>query len=240
MRHNRIGAVGPRIALRAYTMPRKILVVDDDHATRVGLVALLESEGYDVIAADNLKTARKAMSEDDPSLLITDVRLGEFNGLHLAAANRRKVPIIVITGYPDPVLEETAREFDAEFLLKPIKPSALLSLVERKLSEAAAHEGPFQPQRRWQRKRVTTELRARVDQVPVRVVDISYGGLGLAAHTPPGTSLPPELHITFPTASVSVTGQVVWERSNDASWTCGVMVADESQPQWHALVDATS
>jgi DNA-binding response OmpR family regulator len=220
-------------------MPRRILVVDDDRATRVGLVALLESEGYEVIAADNLKSARKAMMEDAPDLLLTDVRLGEFNGLHLAAANLTHVPIIVITGFPDPVLEETAKEFDAEFLLKPINPADLLTLIERKLA-AAPPEGPFQPPRRWPRKRLTTELRAQVDTLPVRVVDISYGGLSLAAHTAPRAWLPPAFQITFPTASVSVLAQVVWERSNDASWTCGVMVADEGQAQWHQLVDAMS
>lgn len=220
-------------------MPRKILVVDDDRATRIGLVALLESEGYEVIAADNLKAARKAMSEDAPELLITDVRLGEFNGLQLAAANPAKVPIIVITGYPDPVLEETAKEFEAEFILKPIKPTEFLAMVERKLA-ATAQEGPFQPSRRWPRKRLTKELRAQVDSVAVRVVDISYGGLSLAAHSAPGAWLPPAFQITFPSASVSVVAQVVWERSNDASWMCGVMVADEGQPQWHQLVDAIS
>src|SRR5918999_3223984 len=103
-------------------MPRKILVVDDDRATRVGLVALLQSEGYDVVAADNFKAGLKAMVEENPQLLITDVRLGEFNGLHLAAANRTKVPVIVITGYPDPVLEAVARTFNADFLIKPVRP----------------------------------------------------------------------------------------------------------------------
>lgn len=222
----------------AFTMPRKILVVDDDRATRVGLVALLQSEGYDVVAADNLKSALKAMAEEAPQLLITDVRLGEFNGLHLAAANRTRMPVIVITGYPDPVLQETAREFDAEFVLKPVKPADLLALVDRKLG--SVQEGPFQPSRRWPRKRLTTELRAQVDTVPVRVVDISYGGLSLAAHSAPGTGLPQPIQITFPSASISVQAQVVWERSNDASWMCGVMVADEAQAQWHELVDAMS
>ena len=76
--------------------------------------------------------------------------------------------------------------------------------------------------------------------MPVRVVDISYGGLSLAAHSAPGAELPQPVRITFPGASLSVEAQVVWERSNEASWMCGVMVADESQPQWHDLVDATS
>ena len=219
-------------------MPRRILVVDDDRATRVGLVALLQSEGYDVVAADSLKAARLAMAEEAPDLLVTDVRLGEFNGLHLAATNPSRMPIIVVTGFPDPVLRDAAREFDAEFLVKPINPSEFLELVAQKL--AASQEGPFHPSRRWPRKRPSTELRAQVDSVPVRVVDISYGGLSLAAHTPPGTWAPAALQITFPGASLSVKGQVVWERSNDATWMCGVMVADEAQPRWHELVDTIS
>ena len=219
-------------------MPRKILVVDDDRATRVGLVALLESEGYEAIGTDNLKAARRAVTDDPPDLLITDVRLGEFNGLHLAAANPTRVPIIVITGFPDPVLEETAKDFDAEFLLKPIDPAALLELVDQKL--AARYEGPFHPSRRWPRKRLTTELRAQVDALHLRVVDVSYGGLSLTAHATPGDRLRSAVQITFSNASLSVRAQVVWERSNDNSWMCGVMVADEGQAEWQQLVDEIS
>jgi FixJ family two-component response regulator len=218
---------------------RRILVVDDDHSTRVGLVALLESAGYEVIPAATLKAARKSLVDDAPDLVITDVRLGEFNGLHIAAANRTQVPVIVITGFPDPVLEAVARTFGAEFLLKPLRPADLLALVERKLS-APADDVTFHPSRRWPRKRLTSELEAQVDTLPVRVVDVSYGGLSLAARSAPPEWLPAAFRITFPAASLSLQAHVVWERSNDASWTCGVMVADDAQAQWHQFVDAMS
>jgi DNA-binding response OmpR family regulator len=220
------------------TMSRKILVVDDDHATRVGLVALLEAEGYEAAGADSLKAARQAMIDNPPDLLITDIRLGEFNGLHLAAANRLQVPVIVITGYPDPVLEEVARNFHAEFLLKPVKPSELLSRVNSILT--AQPDPAYHPSRRWPRKRLTTDLPAQVDTLPVRVVDVSYGGLSLAAQSMPSDWLPPAFQITFPTAALSVHARVVWERSKDATWTCGLMVADDAEPAWHELVDTMS
>lgn len=220
-------------------MAHKILVVDDDDSTRMGLVALLEQAGYTVVAAGSLKAARKALAEEALDLVITDVRLGEFNGLHLAAANRAQIPMIVVTGFPDPVLEAVARGFNAAFMLKPIRPADFLALVERRLSETA-EDVTFHPSRRWPRKRLMTDLPAQVETLPVRVVDVSYGGLSLAAQAAPGAWLPSAFQITFPTASLSVKVHVVWERSNDASWTCGAMVADEGQPRWHQFVDAMS
>ncbi len=221
-------------------MPRKILVVDDDRATRVGLVALLDAAGYLATGVDSLKGARQAMAESPPDLLITDIRLGEFNGLHLAAANRTAVPVIVITGYPDPVLEEVARTFNADFLLKPIRPSELLAHVERILAQRQT-DPEFQPARRWPRKRVTSDIPAQVDTLPVRVVDVSYGGLSLVASSPPDHVEDSDLQITFPTAAVSVRGQMVWEQSkDDAGWRCGVMIAEDAQSPWHQLVDALS
>lgn len=219
-------------------MSGKILVVDDDRVTREGLVALLEAAGYVARGADSLKAARQAMADDPPDLLITDVRLGEFNGLHLAATNRTHVPVIVITGYPDPVLEDVARSFGADFLIKPIQPAELLARIEQILAEP--RDPSFQPARRWPRKRLTTEIAAQVDAVPVRILDVSYGGLSLAAQSAPSDMLPPDFRITFPTASLSVRGQVVWERLNDASWTCGVMVDEDTVAGWHQLVDAIS
>jgi DNA-binding response OmpR family regulator len=219
-------------------MPHRILVVDDDHATRVGLVALLEQAGYDVIAADNLKSARQALAEQAPELLIADVRLGEFNGLHLAATNRANIPMIVITGYPDPVLESVARSFGAEFMLKPIQPAALLALVEQRLTTPS--DTAFQPVRRWPRKRLTTEVPAQVDSMSVKVVDISYGGLSFAVPAPLGDRPPAAVNITFPTASLSLKARVVWEKASDASWIFGAMIADDAEPLWHQFVDATT
>ena len=117
------------------TMRSKILLVEDDDATRVGLSTLLERAGYDVVATESVQEGRSVLEEASPDLLITDVRLGAFNGLQLIAMSPRLVPTIVVTGFPDLVLEADARQLGAKFLLKPIEPAVLLTLVEELLRD---------------------------------------------------------------------------------------------------------
>ena len=50
--------------------------------------------------------------------MITDIRLGAYNGLHLVVARRTPIPAIVITGFPDSTLEAEARRMGAEFLVE--------------------------------------------------------------------------------------------------------------------------
>ena len=110
------------------TVRKKILLVEDDDATRWPS-SLLERAGYDVVATEGMQEGRSALEEASPDLLIADVRLGAFNGLQLIAMSPRPIPTIVTTGFPDPVLESEARQFGAKFLLKPIEPANLLTLV---------------------------------------------------------------------------------------------------------------
>lgn len=113
-------------------MHNRILLVEDDAATRGGLSLLLERAGYDVVAADGVPEGRRVLEEAPPDLLITDVRLGAFNGLQLLIRSLAgvSIPAIVTTGFPDAVLEAKARKFGAMFLLKPIEPAGLLMLVK--------------------------------------------------------------------------------------------------------------
>ena len=116
-------------------MPRTILIADDDPAIRSWLARLLEHAGYTVIAASTVEEAKRAMAADGagPDLLITDVRMGAFNGLQLVAMNSGRIPTIVMTGHEDPVIETDARQLGAEFLLKPLDPAALLQMVAEKI-----------------------------------------------------------------------------------------------------------
>jgi DNA-binding response OmpR family regulator len=118
-------------------MQNRILLVEDDDATRGGLSMLLERAGYDVVAADGVPEGRRVLEEARPDLLITDVRLGAFNGLQLIAMSRRPIPAIVTTGFPDPVLEAQARQCGAAFLLKPIEPAGLLILLKELLGNGS-------------------------------------------------------------------------------------------------------
>jgi DNA-binding NtrC family response regulator len=114
---------------RPIAMRQRILIVDDDEGIRSFLFTILAGAGYDVVTAESVQVGRTALAQASPDLLITDVRLGDFNGLQLLALNPPAVPAIVMTGFPDPVLEAQARQFGAQFILKPIEPAGLLMLV---------------------------------------------------------------------------------------------------------------
>ena len=115
-------------------MPRKILIVDDDAATREFLSILLAEAGYDTVTAGNVPSALQVLAESEPDLLITDIRLDTYNGLHLVAMAPRVIPVIVMTGFADASLEADARRLGADYLLKPMDPSVLCELIARKLA----------------------------------------------------------------------------------------------------------
>ena len=120
--------------------PDRVLIVDDDGATRRGLVQLLTQAGYEATAVGTFDEARRVIGASPPDLLITDIRLEAYNGLQLILNSPRRIPTIVITGFADPVLEAEARRGGAAYLVKPVRPVELLEIVAEKL--AASHSNP--------------------------------------------------------------------------------------------------
>jgi DNA-binding NtrC family response regulator len=114
--------------------PDRVLIVDDDGSTRRGLVQLLLQAGYEATAVGTFDEARRIISATPPDLLITDIRLEEYNGLQLILNSPRTIPTIVITGFADPVLETEARRGGAAYLVKPVQPLQLLEVVSEKLA----------------------------------------------------------------------------------------------------------
>jgi len=218
---------------------KKVLIVDDDAATRSGLKALLERAGYQVMVAGSFSEARFALTESGPDLLISDIRLGEFNGLQLVATTTRAIPSIIVTGYPDAVLEAEARRLGAEYLVKPVVPAALMAIVKRKL-ERTEQTPVFSSTRRWQRKSVSGQMAARINDTPARILDVSYGGLRFALQRREDRPVPPSFQIDLPDAGVSVPVDLVWTARADHHWLCGAALSLGDEPAtlaWQALVD---
>lgn len=110
-----------------------VLVVEDEHDTRLLLRELLESAGYHVVSACNGRDAMavaRAMSPP-PSLILLDLRMPIMDGWDFVSELRRepslaKVPVGVQSGE----LERTLPEGVSFVLGKPINPEALLALVK--------------------------------------------------------------------------------------------------------------
>ena len=222
--------------------PSRVLIVDDDAATRVGLAELLTAAGYDTRAAASFEEGLRALRTETPDLLIADVRLGAFNGLQLLVSSPRQIPAIIITGFADPVLESDARQHGAEYVLKPVSPTVLLEMVRRRLAQIA--ESRFETLRRWERKQVPGGITARIDDQPARILDISYGGLRFEVARLREGTLPPSVNIRLPASELSVRADLVWQApAGEGAWLCGAAVSQTSLAvarEWRGLVDAVS
>jgi CheY-like chemotaxis protein len=210
----------------------KILIVEDDLAARVGLQELLAGAGYEAIVAADFREGRRALEQEHPDLLVVDLRLQGFNGLQLLHVNPRPIPTIVVTGYPDDVLQADARRLGAEYVVKPIDPAQFLALIGRMLS----HELPQPERRRALRRPITTDLPLEVNAVPARLLDASIAGVRFEIYRPTGQSLPSSLTLFFPVHDFQVDAELVWATPDRAGrWQCGAAVHDDAG-QWAALL----
>ena len=123
---------------------QRVLVVDDEPNLLEGIKMAFESETRDVTACRTFEDARSRLLSEDFECLVTDVRLGAFNGLQLAVIARDRNPgigIVVFSGFDDPVLRQEAARLNAAYVLKPVTAERLLELVDECTTGAAKKIG---------------------------------------------------------------------------------------------------
>ena len=216
---------------------RTISVVHADPAALANTAKLLSNAGYRVTAASTFEEAKLLLSANPPDLLITHVRLRAFNGLHLVLRRRaehpRSVSIVMDSG-ADPVLACEAKRLSAPYLIEPVSPEQLLTLIAKLPSEKNRH---------WPRKAVAGGFAARVDGGAVLVLDVSYEGLRLEIAKKSADLLPSLFTVDLPAFGVSWPVKRVWTKLAPTflAVSCGAAVlasSPESTTAWRALVDA--
>jgi hypothetical protein len=119
-------------------MPDRILVIEDDEATRYSYEHALSRAGYQTLGYPSYFAAAEAIDQGVGRLLVVDLQLPPRtpNGLSIALMARRHrpgLPIIFVTGHP-----ELAGLVDRELgpvLLKPVDPDLLVTTVRRRLAD---------------------------------------------------------------------------------------------------------
>jgi DNA-binding NtrC family response regulator len=117
----------------------RILIVEDKDSLRTMLRHALESEGHEVVEARDQVEAERALQEQQPVLVLSDLRLPEGDGLGVLRATKDTdgaIPVIVMTAYGS--IEDAVRamkEGALDFLAKPVDPDHLLLLVRRALEQ---------------------------------------------------------------------------------------------------------
>ena len=112
---------------------QRVLIVDDDPDQLDGMATVFERSAREVVTCGTFEEARNRLLTEEFHCLVTDVRLGAFNGLQLAVIARDKnrgMAIVVFSGFDDPVLRDEAAQLGAKYLVKPINEEQLRDLVD--------------------------------------------------------------------------------------------------------------
>lgn len=141
--------------------PHSVVVVDGNARDRTSTVTLLEAAGYRVRSARSFDEAKTLLAAECPDLLITDLRLGQYNGLHLVLRTRNTFPemaALVTSRVPDPVLEAEALRQRAHFILSPLTATQLLQAVASSLGNASTKPASAGGSAQAQKSPVSQEL----------------------------------------------------------------------------------
>src|SRR3546814_1767369 len=122
----------------------RVVIVDDEPLARERMKRLLqEFPGYEVVGeADNGETALDVIDDEEPDLVLLDIRMGGMDGLQVGRQlAEMDVPpaIIFTTAYSEHALSA----FDANaqaYLLKPIRLEKLRDALQRVRKPTRAHK----------------------------------------------------------------------------------------------------
>jgi DNA-binding NtrC family response regulator len=116
-----------------------VLVVDDDAATRDGLITVLNGWGYSASAVADGKAALKHCEKELPHAIVTDLMMPGMTGLDFVAAlgeRARQVAIVFLTGQASIETAVQAIKLGAyDYLPKPLESERLRSVLEKGLKQ---------------------------------------------------------------------------------------------------------
>jgi DNA-binding response OmpR family regulator len=121
------------------TTPR-VLVVEDDDAVRSMLQEGLQRDGFEVVAASNVRDALRHIAAETFDVLLSDLHMPlAGDGFTLVSAMRHTHPdalTVILSGYPavDEAMSAILSQAD-EIFAKPIRISALKELIRKRLDE---------------------------------------------------------------------------------------------------------
>ena len=143
-------------------MKEKILVIDDDESIRQTLMNYLKRIGYNVFAAEDGKFGLKILHENQPDLIISDIKMPNLSGLEVLKKAKEidaNIKVILITAHDDIQTTIEAMQNGAyDYLEKPLDIERLKVTISRALESKMLSErivsiieeeaNEFQPEKR--------------------------------------------------------------------------------------------
>jgi len=118
-------------------MKRKILIADDEPNMIWALKRALTKEGYEVLSVENGEEAVKTFEEQEPDLVILDLKMPKMDGMEALKAIKEinpKVPVMMITAHGTTKVAVEAMKIGAlDYILKPFDIEELRMTIRKAL-----------------------------------------------------------------------------------------------------------
>ena len=122
-------------------MKGTILIVDDEEAIRKLLSRLISLEGFDVLQAASISSAKKILQQKEIDIILCDVKLPDGNGVDFVAELKTRYPlseVILLTAYgniPDGITAMKNGAFD--YIVKGDDNDKIIPLLNRAAEKTA-------------------------------------------------------------------------------------------------------
>jgi hypothetical protein len=211
------------------------LVVCTDSRRLSAYVRALAAVADAVYEATTFAQAKALVIEKRPDILVTEVQLHEYNGIHLVLWSRSRLPQLrsVVVGESSLVLEKEANAAGAAYHYR----DDIRTIVEAVQDALAARTRP----RRWPRNLLKQSVAVQIGDHPGHLVDVSYGGFRV--ETAAGVIEDREVGFTLdiPQFGVRARATCMWMKQVGTSsrYWCGAALAHEESRtgEWRELVD---
>lgn len=114
---------------------KKVLIIDDDKIIRLLLAKLLNTEGFDVIFADDGATGLEKILSGEVDIILMDYNLGEMTALdllNLMKKNNISKPVVLVSAFDKKDIEKTTKLFGVnEIVQKPFTNKELVETVKK-------------------------------------------------------------------------------------------------------------
>ena len=162
-------------------MPKTILVVDDKASLRTMVQEYLTAEGYQVVIADNGRTALFVARQEKPDLILLDIMMPEMGGYEFMQKHKqeRGTPIILLTAKLEESDKVLGLELGADdYITKPFSMRELVARIRAVLRRA---EKQAQPSEVLEAHGLSLDKASRLVRLEGKSVDLTPSEFDLLA-----------------------------------------------------------
>ncbi len=155
----------------------KVLIVDDEESICVMLSAIVEREGFKVLAARDGDTALKTIRSEAPDLLLVDIKMPGMDGMEVMRQAKeldRNLPVVLITAHADVRGAVKAIKGGAhDYLAKPFDNNEVIRVIHRALAERELKQKLWELSSRLQENMPLKEVMGPSDAVARLISEVN-------------------------------------------------------------------